>query len=121
MTSNGPTEHISIALVVDDDLGFVWWFGEIFFRAGYQVVPALSCREAISRVKELDLRVDLVLVNPKLRGVSRMLRLLKQPAHGAAAVYGPQPARARRMRMASILLIALHFFTPLVPGWVNRL
>jgi DNA-binding NtrC family response regulator len=78
MTSNGPTEHISIALIVDDDLGFVWWFGEIFFRAGYQVVPALSCREALSRVKELDLRVDLVLVNPKLRGVSRMLRLLKR-------------------------------------------
>ena len=70
--------NISIVLIVDDELGFLWWLGETFVKAGYQVVPALSCREALSLLKTLDLGADLVLVDPKLSGASRMLRLLKQ-------------------------------------------
>ena len=71
-------DYKSIALIVDDDLGFVFWFGEMFIRSGYEVVPALSCREARSLLKKLDVRVDLALVDPMLPGAVRMLRWLKQ-------------------------------------------
>ena len=101
--------NISIVLVVDDDLGFVWWLGEIFFRAGYQVVPALSCREAISLLKELELRGDLVLVNPELLGVSRMLRLLNRANPQMRMIFiryhdyrRPPPCWKRRSRWNSI-------------------
>ena len=63
----------SSVLIVDDDVAFVWWLGEVFTAAGYQSVPALHCRQALSLSKKLDLRVDLIAVNPQLPGVLRML------------------------------------------------
>src|SRR3989442_1016104 len=35
----------SIVLIVDDDLGFVCWLGDILAEAGYQSVPASDSRE----------------------------------------------------------------------------
>lgn len=64
--------------IIDDDLGFVWWLGEIFTAAGFQTVPALSCRQAVSLMKRLGLGVDLIVVNPAMAGVSRMLKIFKR-------------------------------------------
>jgi hypothetical protein len=61
---------------VDDDLGFVWWLGEVFTDAGCRTLPALSCDHAVSLVKKLNLGVDLLVVNPQLVGVSRMLQAI---------------------------------------------
>ena len=41
----GPT-----ILIVDEDVGFVWWLGELFSEFGYRSIPALSCRQALSLV-----------------------------------------------------------------------
>jgi hypothetical protein len=59
--------------IVDDDLGFVWWLGEIFVQAKCQAVPALSCAQALSLMKKLSVGVDLIVVNPHMRGLSAML------------------------------------------------
>jgi hypothetical protein len=71
--SGGP-----IALIVDDDLGFVWWLGERFQEAGYCPVPALSPKQAGSLVKDLDLKITVLVVNPGLRGVQRLMKTLSQ-------------------------------------------
>lgn len=62
--------------IVDDDLGFVWWLGEIFTEAGCRALPALNCEQAISLLKKLNVGIDLLVVNPHLPGVSKMLHIL---------------------------------------------
>lgn len=63
--------------IVDDDLGFVWWLGEIFTEAGCRALPALSCDQAVSLMKKLDVGIDLLVLNPQLPGVIRMLQMLR--------------------------------------------
>jgi DNA-binding NtrC family response regulator len=71
--SSGPT-----VLIVDDDLGFACWLGEMFHEAGYRSAPALSARQAVSFVKELNLKVAAVVVNPSLPGVRKLIKTLSQ-------------------------------------------
>lgn len=63
-------------LIVDENLGFVWWLGEILVKAGCTVLPALNCRDALSLAKETGIKVDLVLANPTLDGFSEMTKQL---------------------------------------------
>jgi len=65
-----------IALIVDDDLGFVLWVRQLLGEASWEGVPALSCQQALGYAKQLNLEVDLVVVNPNLPGVSAMLQAL---------------------------------------------
>ena len=65
-----------VVLIVDDDLGFVWWLGDIFSKAGCQVVPALNIEQSVSITKELNLEVDVIVVNPELAGISEIIRAL---------------------------------------------
>jgi DNA-binding NtrC family response regulator len=64
------------ALIVDDDLGFLLWLGEMLTESGYQAVPALQCRQALTLVKRLALRIDLLVLNPELRGAARAMNML---------------------------------------------
>lgn len=73
MTPRAPTT----VWIVDDDLGFVWWLGEIFTEAGCRALPALSCEQAVSLMKQLDVGIDLLVLNPQLPGVIRMLQMLR--------------------------------------------
>ena len=66
-------------LIVDNDVGFLWWLGEIFTEAGYYAVPALNCSQALAAVKKYHLRVDFLLVNPALTGVARLVTSLDLP------------------------------------------
>jgi hypothetical protein len=61
---------------VDDDVGFVLWLGEMVTESGYQAIPALHFREALTLVKKMDLRVDVLVVNPELRGAARAMKAL---------------------------------------------
>lgn len=65
------------ALIVDDDVGFILWLGEMLTETGYQAIPALHCRQAMTLVKKMDLRVDVLVVNPKLRGAARAVKALE--------------------------------------------
>jgi hypothetical protein len=71
--AGGPT-----ALIVDDDLGFVYWIGERFHEAGYQPVPALNVRQAVSLINELDLKISVVVVNAGLRSIRKFIKTLSQ-------------------------------------------
>jgi DNA-binding NtrC family response regulator len=64
------------ALIVDDDVGFILWLGEMLTESGYQAVPALNCRQALTLVKKLSVRVDVLVVNPELQGAARAMKLL---------------------------------------------
>jgi hypothetical protein len=66
----------ALALIVDHDLGFVMWLGEIFTELGWQAVPALHCRQALALTERFDLPITILLVNPELRGAERMIHTL---------------------------------------------
>jgi len=85
-------------LIVDEDLGFVGWLGDLFFEAGYQALPALSSRHAISLVKRFKLSVDVVAVNESLPGVRGLIGMLRRPRRPLKIVVirdplRPEPAR----------------------------
>jgi hypothetical protein len=64
------------ALIVDDDVGFILWLGEMLTESGYQAIPALHCRQALTLVKKLALRVDVLVVNPELSGATHAMKTL---------------------------------------------
>lgn len=72
-TPAGPT-----VLVVDEDVGFIWWLAELLAEDGYRSIPALGCRQALSLIKSSDGAVELALVNPRLRGATRLIAALRQ-------------------------------------------
>jgi len=65
-----------VVLLVDSDLAFIWWLGELFSAAGCQPVPALDCEQALDISKRMKLDVAILLVNPAMDGVARMIELL---------------------------------------------
>src|ERR1700683_2639528 len=65
-----------VVLIVDEDLGFVWWLGQIFSQAGCQVVPTLNSEQTLSFTRDLNLKVDIIVVNPELAGIPDMIRAL---------------------------------------------
>ena len=67
-----------LVLIVDEDLGFVWWLSEMFSAAGCQVVPALNPAEIVSITRELDLNIDMLVVNPDLAGIQETVEALSQ-------------------------------------------
>jgi hypothetical protein len=72
---NGTLSRPAI-LVVDEDLGFIFWLGEIAEEIGCTCIPALNCWDAISFIRTFDLEIDLLIVNLTLAGVAEMIQTL---------------------------------------------
>lgn len=65
-------------LIVEEDLGFLGWLGDLFTEAGYRALPALNCRQAISMIKKFKFDVDVIAVDEGLPGVPAMIGMLKR-------------------------------------------
>jgi hypothetical protein len=57
-------------LIVDEDLGFVFWLGRLLTETGYQAWPARSGVEAAVLLSEIGLRPDLLVINPDSEGAA---------------------------------------------------
>jgi CheY-like chemotaxis protein len=53
-------------LLVDPDLGFVFWLGHALDTAGYNAVPAQDTRAASELIREHKLAVDILVIDPLL-------------------------------------------------------
>ena len=61
-------------LIVDSDLGFIYWLGAVLIAADYQPWPACSPSDAISVMdRKPSVRLDLLIVNASLPGVSKTI------------------------------------------------
>ena len=76
-------EHI---LIVDPDLGFLFWLGETLNMAGYAALPAKSMREASALVTQLSVRVDLLLVFPWVPGVDTFVNRFRIRHQGCTVI-----------------------------------
>jgi len=61
-------EMVKSVLIVDEDLGFVFWLGRLLNDAGFQVWPARSSADAAELLRELNTDIDLLIINPNSRG-----------------------------------------------------
>jgi DNA-binding NtrC family response regulator len=73
-----PWPAATTVWIVDNDLGFVWWLGEVFTEVGCRTLPALSCEQALALIRSLGVGIDLLVVNPQLPGVVKMLQSLSR-------------------------------------------
>ena len=60
----------SAILLVDTNLGFLFWLGSVLDRAGYTAFPARSVPDAVELLRELHLKVALLLLNCSLSGAA---------------------------------------------------
>jgi hypothetical protein len=66
-------------LIVDNDLGFIFWLGQVLAGANYQPWPACNVLNATAMVAGRHLaRLDLLILNPFLRGAAQFLSDLRR-------------------------------------------
>ena len=65
-------------LITDEDVGFLWWLGELFSELGYRSLPALSCAQAIALLGASFKSIDLLIIDPHLTGASQLIQMLSQ-------------------------------------------
>ena len=73
-----PPKRKPAALIVDDDVAFIFWFGEILGRAGWNLVPALNCQQGVALAVMWDSFIDVIVVNPALSGIYEMVEALSR-------------------------------------------
>ena len=57
-------------LIVDRELGFVFWLGQALDRAGYQALPAKSCEDAAELLQQLKVEIHLLIMGHSLAGAA---------------------------------------------------
>jgi DNA-binding response OmpR family regulator len=55
-------------LIVDDDLGLVFWLGILLADSGHAALPAKDTRKAVQLLESFDLGVAALVINPVLPG-----------------------------------------------------
>ena len=73
-------------LVVDNDLGFLFWLGKTLENAGYNVVPAVSIPKAHSLLSALTLVPDLLIISPTFSGGGDFIGILRRDWPGMRVV-----------------------------------
>jgi hypothetical protein len=68
---------VKTILIVDRDLGFVFWLGQILDAAGYVAVPAKGIADAAEIVETLRLPVDVIISQPAERGLGEFVEKLR--------------------------------------------
>jgi hypothetical protein len=71
-----PKSGSALVLIIDQDLGFLMWLGELFTELGCQTVPALHCRHAIELAQRLELPISTLVVNPDLPAAAKTIKTL---------------------------------------------
>jgi DNA-binding response OmpR family regulator len=69
--------HTATVLIVDRDLGFVFWLGHLLTQAGYQALPANSCDSGSDLITQLNLGIDMLIVGYSLPGASGLVEALR--------------------------------------------
>ena len=69
-------------LIVDSDLGFVFWLGQALDAAGYDTLPAKGITEANSLLSELNVKIDVLILRRSLRGAEEFASDLRYSQNG---------------------------------------
>jgi DNA-binding NtrC family response regulator len=70
-----PKDRPSI-LIADEDVGFVWWLGELFNEAGYPAIPALNADQAIAFLEKSAGSIIVLVVGANFKDIDRLVQVL---------------------------------------------
>jgi hypothetical protein len=87
---------IRTVLIVDPELGFVFWLGQALDRAGYQALPAKSCEDAAELLKQLNVEIDLLIVGHSLAGAGAFADALRHAQGHLSCLRDRRWGRAQR-------------------------
>ena len=62
----GDATRVKTVLIVDDDLGFVFWVGQALDRVGYNALPAKGVAEAKALIESFRIGIDLLMIGAAL-------------------------------------------------------
>ena len=65
-------------LLIDSDLGLLFWLGRILDHAGYQAFPARSVPDAVALLRELHLTVGVLILNCSLPEAEDLVPTLRR-------------------------------------------
>jgi DNA-binding response OmpR family regulator len=68
---------MATVLILDDDLGFVFWVAQVLAGAGFEAIPAQSVGEAKRLLGQLKMKLDLVILSPAIEGGFDYVRELR--------------------------------------------
>jgi DNA-binding response OmpR family regulator len=69
---------VKTVLILDADLGLLFWLGKTLDSAGYRAVPAKSVSDAERFLKDVRLTIDLLIADPTLDDAAAFARRLKE-------------------------------------------
>jgi DNA-binding response OmpR family regulator len=72
-------------LLVDNDLGFMFWLGGVLRAAGHDVAPAVTTRAAQSLTRKPGVSIDLLLLSPTVAGARALAEKVRR-THPAVRV-----------------------------------
>jgi ActR/RegA family two-component response regulator len=72
------TKPFPTILLIDSDLGFIFWLGRALDGAGFEALPAKSIQDAMALIDEYHLAVDVLIVDPALPGAPRLVASLRR-------------------------------------------
>jgi len=78
---------LKTVLILDDDLRFGFWLGHLLDAAAYSALPAKNVPDAALLVRQLNLRVDILVVNLAMAGGVEFIAAL-QRSYGTIQVIG---------------------------------
>lgn len=79
-------EAAPTALLVADDLGFVFWLSQVLQSVGYTAFPAKSTSAAATLIRQLHLKVDLLIIDASVTGASALIEGLRDSRPGVTAI-----------------------------------
>lgn len=65
-------------LLIDSDLGLLFWLGRVLDHAGYQAFPARSVPDAVALLRELHLTVGVLILNCSLPEAEDLVPTLRR-------------------------------------------
>ena len=65
-------------LIIETDLGFVFWLGQALDSYGYQATPAKNVPDATSLLGQSKTNIDLLIVNPSQEGIATFVKRLRR-------------------------------------------
>jgi DNA-binding NtrC family response regulator len=111
------------AVIVEEDVGFLLWLGQLLADAGYRTIPASNCRQAMTHIRELGIPIHLAVLDLKLRGATSMLQTLEAAHRGLRIVVIGDPAGGVPARIpASAILEKPRNWANILRGdWLQRI
>src|SRR5271166_5129609 len=75
-----------VVLIVASDLGFMCWLGLTLGAAGLDTLPAKKVSDAKRLIRDFELHVDVLVIDPQVEGAEKFAESLQRSPHHAKTI-----------------------------------